>query len=678
MGESVERRSNDAIRVPLDTLIELSHEDFGDHFEADCVNLSARGLSMRASYLPEPGTRLSCSFQHPPSGEKISAQGEVVWAEDSGQRMGEFGVRFVQLDAKAERMIYEIVADVLASEKAPESKEIYTSARLELDGVASPVIARVVHAAKDLVTVEQELSFLKLGRGVSMRVGDSKEMRRGKIDGIDLSFKGDVPNLVLQVVYDEMPVASAPAPAQEETTLTDFEAPKFEAQQMDDIVGHAMPVITRTTTVSVAETTTTTTLGEAVVTKERDGVRVIRTEGEFDREVSAFKDKNSLGATIAAVWTALVAVCGPILAKFWAKTKEVAIEFGQKAGPVIADGSARTGRVIGHWVAIVRARAAEKFPALGSSDVRARGRRVTSPAPAMAQRPTKRVQGAAAVEVEDTKQGSKTLILAGVVVAAAVAAFFLFNRSEDDLGAVAANTQTAQRTTAPAAAAPNPATPVAAAPNPATPVATAPASPVVAQPAPVQVIPTMPQAVPAAMPAAPAPVAAAPVAVQTPTALPAPSYEAGRLPAPNFPSLRDAPRPAAPPATVPGNSPYAVDVRASNGATPAAVTPATAPTGLMTFGAPTLSGGLIYSLRMDGRILGITGNRARTTLSIRIAGARSLDRAAPIFARNPQVERAAIVNSVDHAELTIQFREGMAPNYRVVARGTTLEVMLSR
>lgn len=664
MGTAAERRSNDAIRVPLEALIELSHDDFGDHFEADCVNLSARGVSMRAAYLPEPGTHLSCRFQHPPTGEKIHARGEVVWAQDSGQRMGEFGVRFVGLDNNSERMIHDIVSDVLARETDPVGEAIYTSARLSLDGVASPIVARVMHAAKDLVTVTQELSFLKLGRGVSMRVGDETETRRGKIDGIDLSFSGDVPSLVLQVVYDEMPTADEVASARvEETTLTDFEAPT-----MDDIVGHAMPVLEASTTTTATVTTATVTTTTTNVTKERDGVRVIRTEGEFDREVSAFKDKGSLGAAVAAVWTAIVTVSAPVLAKFWAKTKELAIEFGQKAGPMIADGTTRTGRVLGHWMSIMRSRVAERFPMVGSGDVRSRGRRVTSPAPSAAHRPLKtRVQGEA-VEVEEKKQGGKTLALAAVVVVAAAGAFFFFNRSDDELGSVAANARVA----APAVTTPVVAAPAVPAPVVAAPVVSAPvvAAPIVAAPA-AQIVTPAPS-----LPTQPA-VVAAPVAVQTPAALPAPSYEAGRLPAPNFPSLRDAPRPTAP-AAVPGNSPYAVDVRAPNGATPAAVTPVAAAPGAMTFGAPSLSGGLIYSLRMDGRILGITGSRARTTLSIRVAGARSLDRAAPIFARNPQIERAAIVNAVDHADLTIQFREGMAPDYRVVARGTTLEVMLSR
>ncbi|MBK8171982.1 MAG: PilZ domain-containing protein [Sandaracinaceae bacterium] len=290
MGTAAERRSNDAIRVPLEALIELSHDDFGDHFEAECVNLSARGVSMRAAYLPEPGTHVSCRFQNPPTGEKIHARGEVVWAQDSGQRMGEFGIRFVGLDNNSERMIHDIVSEVLARETEPASEELYTSARLSLDGVASPIVARVMHAAKDLVTVTQELSFLKLGRGVSMRVGDEMETRRGKIDGIDLSFTGDVPSLVLQVVYDEMPSAEQSATARvEETTLTDFDAPK-----MDDIVGHAMPVLETATMTTATVTTATVTTTTTNVTKERDGVRVIRTEGEFDRErlasINAFFD----------------------------------------------------------------------------------------------------------------------------------------------------------------------------------------------------------------------------------------------------------------------------------------------------------------------------------------------------------------------------------------------------
>lgn len=682
MAASTERRSNDAVRVPLDALIELAHDDFGDRFEADCVNLSARGLSMRASYLPEPGTFLSCSFQYPAIEGTVKARGEVVWAESTGKRMGEFGVRFVGIDHKATRMIHEIVADVLARDTEPQGNAVYTSAKLSLDGVNSPIVAKVTHAAKDIVTVEQELSFLKLGRGVSMRVGDEQDARRGKIGGIDLSFAGEVPSLVLQVVYDETTANGDVLVArEEERTLTDYEAPK-----MDDIVGAAAPVMSATSSASsapvvdvlasfstrnVASSEMTSAVAKEL--KERDPVRIIRTEGDLEKEVATFKNTGTVGAMIATAWTAFIAVAGPILQKLWMKVRDASVEFGKKAMPVISENMSRTGRTMGHLAGVMRNRAAERFPMIGTS---ARGKkRVTSPAPSTSQRPAKRVQGAVA-EVEEKASSKKTLVLAGVVLVAAASAFYFFNRTDDDLGSVAASASARQ-----------------AAPQVAAPLAPVAAAPVAPNPELGAVSPGMPQAQPvapaaalalapppsAAIPAA-APVAAAPASVQTPPAMPAPTYEAGRLPAPTFPSLRDAPRPAAAPNAVPANSPYAVDVRAANGNLPAAVTAAAAPQtpGLMTFGAPSLSGGLIYTLRMDGRITGITGARARTTLSIRVNGARSLDRAAPVFARNPQIERAAIVNSVDHADLTIQFKEGMAPNYRVVARGDSLEVMLSR
>lgn len=681
MAASTERRSNDAIRVPLDALIELAHDDFGDRFEADCVNLSARGLSMRASYLPEPGTFLSCSFQYPAIQGTVKARGEVVWAENSGKRMGEFGVRFVGIDHTSTRMIHEIVADVLARDTQPEGDVIYTSAKLSLDGVNSPIVAKVTHAAKDIVTVEQELSFLKLGRGVSMRVGDEKDARRGKIGGIDLSFAGEVPSLVLQVVYDETTANGDVLVArEEERTLTDYAAPT-----MDDIVGASAPVIaqaqpTATTPVvdvlasfstrNVASTEMTNAVAKEL--KERDPVRVIRTAGDLEKEVATFKNTGTVGAMIATAWTAFITVAGPVLQKLWMKLRDAAIEFGKKAMPVVAENFSRTRRTAGHWMGVMRNRAAERFPTIGTST---RGKkRVTAPAPSATQRTAKRVQGAVA-EVEEKTQSKSTLVIGGVVLLAAAGAFYFFSRSDDDLSGVAATARPVAPTVQPPAAP--------------TPVAAAPAVP---NPELGAVSPGMPQALPAPAPAAPpviaapppavvpavAPVAAAPVTVQTPPAMPAPTYEAGRLPAPTFPSLRDAPRPAAAPNAVPANSPYAVDMRTANGALPAAVTAGAQPAGLMTFGAPSLSGGLIYTLRMDGRITGITGARARTTLSIRVNGARSLDRAAPVFARNPQIERAAIVNSVDHADLTIQFKEGMAPNYRVVARGDSLEVMLSR
>ena len=71
-GLAVERRTTGASRIPLESLVQLSHEDFDEPFEAEGVDLGLGGLAMRAPYLPDVGDRLRCRF------DGVAAEAEVV------------------------------------------------------------------------------------------------------------------------------------------------------------------------------------------------------------------------------------------------------------------------------------------------------------------------------------------------------------------------------------------------------------------------------------------------------------------------------------------------------------------------------------------------------------------------------------------------------------------------
>ena len=94
MEARTDRRAPSAPRMPLDVLVQLTHEDFEEPFDADGVDVSGGGLALRSDYLPEVGDRLRCRFDCPPEGVEIELDGEVVWAHDAGARRGEFGLRF--------------------------------------------------------------------------------------------------------------------------------------------------------------------------------------------------------------------------------------------------------------------------------------------------------------------------------------------------------------------------------------------------------------------------------------------------------------------------------------------------------------------------------------------------------------------------------------------------------
>jgi hypothetical protein len=165
-----------------------------------------------------------------------------------------------------------------------------------------------------------------------------------------------------------------------------------------------------------------------------------------------------------------------------------------------------------------------------------------------------------------------------------------------------------------------------------------------------------------------------PPAVPTmPRALPEPTYEAGRMPAPTYPTLRDAARPHAP-GTVPASSPYAEQGIASADST---VTPAAARS-TTTFGDDAVPNGRTFNLQMSVPIQAIEGTSHADGFSVLIRGSLSLSRAGPIAAQHSSVERSMILNQGNDSVLTIRFVSGRRPAYRVIANGSTLQVILGQ
>ncbi|MEQ8887856.1 MAG: hypothetical protein RID93_09480, partial [Sandaracinaceae bacterium] len=97
-----------------------------------------------------------------------------------------------------------------------------------------------------------------------------------------------------------------------------------------------------------------------------------------------------------------------------------------------------------------------------------------------------------------------------------------------------------------------------------------------------------------------------------------------------------------------------------------------------TFGAETVADGRTSNIRMSNPVSTLRGQRQSDGFTVTIPGALALDRAGPIAAANPAIERAMILNRGDHAVLTIRFVAGRNPDYRVVARGQSVEVTVGR
>lgn len=131
-------------------------------------------------------------------------------------------------------------------------------------------------------------------------------------------------------------------------------------------------------------------------------------------------------------------------------------------------------------------------------------------------------------------------------------------------------------------------------------------------------------------------------------AAPAPEPEGGQLGAPSFPSLADADPSSAP--VVEGPS----------------------------FGASSVADGRSTTIRMSQSVTTLRGQPTDSGFTVTVPGALALDRAGPIAAANPSVERAMILNRGDHAVLTVRFVAGRTPPYRVAARGRAIEVIIGR
>ena len=77
MTEIQERRAEGAGRVRVETLVEVCGNEPGiPAFEAEAVDVSARGMHLRTAYLPDNGAPLVCRFEE--GGREIVVEGRVA------------------------------------------------------------------------------------------------------------------------------------------------------------------------------------------------------------------------------------------------------------------------------------------------------------------------------------------------------------------------------------------------------------------------------------------------------------------------------------------------------------------------------------------------------------------------------------------------------------------------
>jgi hypothetical protein len=202
MTQASERRDVGARRVSVSTLVEVVGNVPGiPVFEAEAVDVSARGMHLRTAYLPHEGDPLVCRFEN--AGREILVEGVVAWRREHG-RGGEFGVQFTALDSKSVESLRELCGDIAVAPQNPEAGPIGTRVKLHIEGLGSPMKARVKEGSSARVQVGSSLEFLKLGRKLELEDLERGARREAQIDGVSVIVDPStrVPQLVVALRFE--------------------------------------------------------------------------------------------------------------------------------------------------------------------------------------------------------------------------------------------------------------------------------------------------------------------------------------------------------------------------------------------------------------------------------------------------------------------------------------------
>jgi PilZ domain len=673
MMQNVERRNEDQSRVPLALSVELGHDGFDESFEADAVDLSPGGLSLRTACLPEIGEELMCRFEATPEGTQVSSRGRVVWTQTKGQRSGEFGLRFTELDDEAKALIDELVAERKARVQALQSEALRV-AELQLAGVSAPLTARLLRAGGGEAVFEQTLPLLELGRGVVARAGYVNG--KGTIADVKLSLKGDTPTLAVTVRFDERRSLFGEFEWEQKPDLDVDTTPDLDAPDSGTVT-EAQPTLRASTPIESARVTmvefeASQSRAAAMPAEEVSDAgslpAALAEAGEDDSdeidEIIAAPTPHVVIARPVQQVLALEAKSAPApVAPRVAPSPEQEIEQDTWAHPV--PDAARSSvlvrllRVIVAIHAAVRAGLALASKHLGPSartawlrtrtwfatralpTLRSVKYLVSAKASARAVRVTTAPSAVHRVETPDRAWLKPVAIGVAAIGAIALSVYALAPSPADT--SIELHRPVRVKAKQAVTQAPSVTTPSAAIP------ATAPAvAPATA---------TTPAKVNAAYANAMAGQAVPPVVTATPT--PKPAAVSGSVVA------------TAAAGAIPASSPYAVDVR-----DPARISPAQATTAM--FGQRSVPKAQRFVLRMSAPVKALQGTGDKTGFTVVAQGVSSLDKAGPITATASNVARASIWNKGGQAELTIRFAEGKSPAYRVTARGAELEILIGQ
>ena len=226
-----DRRGTKGQRVAFEALVVVEGDKSGaGAYECEAVDLSEHGMHLRTAYLPELGQPLVFRFDGG-TGE-IVAEGSVLWRDEQAKG-GEFGVRFTKMTPESLTALREICgivdgpeSEAEASAAAPAQKG--ARVRLHIEGLGSPMRARVRDAHTGEVMVGSNLEFLKVGRSIDLEDVEGGRKRAAIIDKVEVEVdpQSKIPQLVVSLRYDDVPMTAKEGAAK-------AAAPKAEAKKAE-------------------------------------------------------------------------------------------------------------------------------------------------------------------------------------------------------------------------------------------------------------------------------------------------------------------------------------------------------------------------------------------------------------------------------------------------------------
>jgi len=618
MQPSVERRADPPVRMAFDAVVELRHADFAIPFQAGATNIGRHGIALEAPVLPEVGALLSCRFPLPGNDERVTVTGEVVWTAARERESGRFGLRFAELSERvAEALDHAFPpspANDVGADDLSSPDDPEAAPGEELRLHLDGVASPIV--ARAVHRADDALVVEQPLPFLSLGRGVSVEGgRRAVLDSVDLVQGGDVPRLVLTLAWED----AVPVAADAETaalSLHDRDVAVYDDDPALDPLG--LP----------GDTLRDLPPPEVGADRPALSTEPPRHRPRFPRAGDGTLAERPDGVAVAHRPPAV----GP--RRLVRRPSSAGMVAGLDTEADLVD--APPAAVAMGWLDALRdAGGLRELPARAGHALRG----ALPPVLRLG-----REAGRLGRKVGRTLGGALGLSRPSAAVETGVPAGPPRNArlpaaSTGSAGAAGEGVRNPLRLVLVAAAA---------------------------------------FAVAAAVFAlldGPGPEATAGVAAPGLGADPGTGAESPYAPAPGELATEedglDDPPEAAAPETVPADSPYAVDL---DELTPDGEVPG-APE---TFGADHVPGGQSFLLRMSQPVRSLEGREEDDGFSVTMRGTLAKDRAGPIAAAHPLVERSMILNRGSYSVLTVRFVDGKRPPYQVVARNAALEVVIGR